>query len=46
MRYGLERQFLHAHRLAFDHPGSGERLEFVSELPADLEAALEAARAA
>lgn len=46
VRYGLERQFLHAHRLAFAHPGSGERLEFVSELPPDLAAALEAARAA
>jgi 23S rRNA pseudouridine1911/1915/1917 synthase len=45
-KYGLERQFLHAHRLAFDHPSSGERLSFVSELPADLEAALRAARAA
>jgi 23S rRNA pseudouridine1911/1915/1917 synthase len=45
-RYGLERQFLHAHRLAFDHPLSGERLEFVSELPADLSAALDAARGA
>jgi 23S rRNA pseudouridine1911/1915/1917 synthase len=45
-RYGLERQFLHAHRLAFAHPASGERMEFVSELPADLAAALEAARAA
>lgn len=44
--YGLERQFLHAHRLAFDHPGSGERLAFSSELPADLSAALAAARAA
>ena len=44
-RYGLERQFLHAHRLAFTHPSSGERLEFGSELPADLVAALEAARA-
>jgi 23S rRNA pseudouridine1911/1915/1917 synthase len=43
-RYGLERQFLHAHRLAFPHPLSGERLEFTSELPADLAAALEAAR--
>jgi 23S rRNA pseudouridine1911/1915/1917 synthase len=41
----LERQFLHAHRLAFDHPVSGERLEFRSELPGDLAAALEAARA-
>ena len=45
-RYGLERQFLHAHRLAFAHPLSGERLGFVSELPADLAAALDAARAA
>ncbi len=45
-RYGLERQFLHAHRLAFSHPLSGERLEFSSPLPADLEAALQAARAA
>jgi 23S rRNA pseudouridine1911/1915/1917 synthase len=44
-RYGLERQFLHAHRLAFDHPLSGERLELSSELPADLATALEAARA-
>ena len=45
-RYGLERQFLHAHRLAFEHPLSGERLAFESELPADLGAALDAARAA
>ncbi len=46
VKYGLERQFLHAHRLAFDHPQSGERLTFSSELPADLAAALGAARAA
>jgi 23S rRNA pseudouridine1911/1915/1917 synthase len=45
-RYGLERHFLHAHRLSFDHPRSGERLEFSSGLPDDLAAALEAARAA
>jgi 23S rRNA pseudouridine1911/1915/1917 synthase len=45
-RYGLSRQFLHAHRLAFTHPTSRERLEFTSELPADLADALEAARAA
>jgi 23S rRNA pseudouridine1911/1915/1917 synthase len=45
-RYGLERQFLHAHRLVFDHPRSGERLEFSSSLPDDLATALEAARAA
>ena len=38
--YGLARQFLHAHRLAFAHPSSGERLDFTSELPADLDAAL------
>jgi 23S rRNA pseudouridine1911/1915/1917 synthase len=45
-KHGLERQFLHAHRLAFVHPASGERLTFVSELPDDLGAALAAARAA
>ena len=41
---GLERQFLHAHALAFDHPTTGERLAFASSLPPDLAAALEAAR--
>jgi 23S rRNA pseudouridine1911/1915/1917 synthase len=45
-RYGLERQFLHAHRLAFEHPLSGERLSFESPLPEDLDAALGAARSA
>jgi 23S rRNA pseudouridine1911/1915/1917 synthase len=45
-KYGLERQFLHAHRLAFAHPQSGEPMSFTSELPADLETALQAARAA
>jgi len=45
-RHGLGRQFLHAHRLAFAHPVSGEALSFGSELPADLAAALAAARAA
>jgi 23S rRNA pseudouridine1911/1915/1917 synthase len=45
-RYDLERQFLHAHRLAFDHPLSGERLRFESGLPTDLATALDAARAA
>jgi 23S rRNA pseudouridine1911/1915/1917 synthase len=42
--YGLSRQFLHAHRLAFSHPGTGEPLSFSSPLPADLAAALEQAR--
>ncbi len=36
---GLTRQALHAHRLAFVHPASGERLSFCSPLPADLAAA-------
>jgi 23S rRNA pseudouridine1911/1915/1917 synthase len=40
---GLERQFLHAARLAFAHPFTGEEVEVVSELPADLGAALERA---
>jgi 23S rRNA pseudouridine1911/1915/1917 synthase len=41
--YGLERQFLHATRLVFDHPLSGVPLDIVSPLPPDLEAALAAA---
>lgn len=45
-RFGLQRQFLHAHRLAFAHPITGEAMEFTSELPADLAAALTAARSA
>ncbi len=40
---GLERQFLHAVRLAFPHPVTGERIEVHSPLPADLQAALERA---
>ncbi|HVM57157.1 MAG TPA: RluA family pseudouridine synthase [Gaiellaceae bacterium] len=41
---GLERQFLHAARLAFEHPFTGEPVDIASPLPADLAAALEAAR--
>jgi 23S rRNA pseudouridine1911/1915/1917 synthase len=37
---GLERQFLHSTRLALPHPETGERLEWSSPLPDDLEAAL------
>ena len=37
---GLERQFLHAARVAFDHPLTGERVEVLSPLPADLQSAL------
>jgi 23S rRNA pseudouridine1911/1915/1917 synthase len=43
---GLERQFLHAARLAFDHPIDGGRLELRSPLPEDLQAALERAEGA
>jgi 23S rRNA pseudouridine1911/1915/1917 synthase len=32
----LDRPFLHASRLSFAHPGDGRRLEFRSELPANL----------
>jgi 23S rRNA pseudouridine1911/1915/1917 synthase len=42
--YGLERQFLHAARLAFTHPVTGEALDLCSELPQDLERALGLAR--
>jgi 23S rRNA pseudouridine1911/1915/1917 synthase len=44
MRYGLIRQFLHAHRLAFAHPESGEPLSFTSPLPDDLASALDQSR--
>jgi len=40
-RFGLSRQFLHAHRLAFAHPVSGERVDLTSPLPEDLGPALE-----
>jgi 23S rRNA pseudouridine1911/1915/1917 synthase len=43
-RHGLERQFLHAARLSFRHPVSGEEMRFESELPGDLDAALARAR--
>jgi 23S rRNA pseudouridine1911/1915/1917 synthase len=41
---GLERQFLHAARLAFDHPLAETRVEVDSPLPHDLDAALTLAR--
>ncbi len=36
----LSRQALHAHRLAFSHPSTKERVELVSPLPVDIEALL------
>jgi 23S rRNA pseudouridine1911/1915/1917 synthase len=38
--YGLERQFLHAARLAFTHPVNGAAVDVRSPLPEDLAAAL------
>jgi len=43
--YGLARQFLHAARLAFDHPVTGEWVDVRSPLPPDLDRALRAAGA-
>lgn len=37
-RPGLKRMFLHAWRLQFNHPASGERLELLAPLPTELEA--------
>ncbi|QWC85605.1 RluA family pseudouridine synthase [Nocardioidaceae bacterium] len=43
-RLGLDRQWLHAVRLGFDHPETGERVEYESGYPDDLAAALETIR--
>ena len=43
VRYGLERQFLHAARLAFEHPVTCAAVDVSSPLPDDLAAALELA---
>jgi 23S rRNA pseudouridine1911/1915/1917 synthase len=40
-RLGLERQWLHAVRLGFTHPTTGEQVEFTSPYPADLQHALD-----
>ena len=40
----LDRQWLHAVRLSFTHPTSGEEVQFKSEYPAELSAALEILR--
>jgi 23S rRNA pseudouridine1911/1915/1917 synthase len=40
----LERPFLHAARLAFTHPAENRRMEFTSELPADLQRVLDELR--
>lgn len=44
-RLGLTRQWLHAHKLAFAHPVTGEHMQFESPYPADLQHALDVLRA-
>ena len=41
---GLDRQWLHAVRLGFEHPGTGEQVEYESSYPDDLAQALEIIR--
>jgi 23S rRNA pseudouridine1911/1915/1917 synthase len=43
-RVGLTRQWLHAVRLGFEHPESGEHVEYSSDYPDDLQHALDALR--
>ena len=43
-RVGLERQWLHAVRLGFEHPESGEQVEYESDYPDDLQRALDTLR--
>jgi 23S rRNA pseudouridine1911/1915/1917 synthase len=43
-RLGLARQWLHARRLGFEHPGTGEWAEFASDYPVDLATALDRLR--
>jgi len=45
-RVGLERQWLHAVRLGFEHPDTGKQVEYESTYPDDLARALEIIRAA
>jgi 23S rRNA pseudouridine1911/1915/1917 synthase len=41
----IDRQALHAHRLAIDHPQTGERIVFISPIPPDMRGVLECLRA-
>ena len=43
-RLGLTRQWLHAVRLRFDHPGTGARVDVSSAYPEDLQHALDVLR--
>ena len=44
-RVGLTRQWLHAVRLGFRHPATGEYVEFETRYPEDLQHALDVLRA-
>jgi 23S rRNA pseudouridine1911/1915/1917 synthase len=43
-RLGLDRQWLHAVRLGFEHPEDGEHVEYESDYPDDLQHALDVIR--
>lgn len=43
-RLGLERQWLHAVGLGFEHPGTGARVDFASRYPDDLQHAIDVLR--
>ena len=45
-RLGLSRQWLHAMKLEFTHPSSGERVQFETRYPEDLQHALDVLREA
>ena len=45
-RLGLDRQWLHAVRLGFEHPGTGSFVDFSSDYPDDLQHALDLLRSA
>lgn len=43
-KFGITRQWLHSKELGFTHPITGERIDLVSEYPADLAGVLESLR--
>jgi 23S rRNA pseudouridine1911/1915/1917 synthase len=45
-RLGLQRQWLHARALTFEHPSTGDEVSFISDYPDDLAQALEVLRSA
>ena len=45
-RVGLERQWLHAVRLGFEHPDSGDYVTYEGDYPDDLQSALDVIREA